>query len=125
LVNGFFSVTPVTTLHEGVSLVVESTLGGAELERPQEVVSLLEVGSDIVDFVDQVFNTDDTVLTKNLFNNFVGSDGDSLLVDLSETSLVDQVGDSVSSGETESDIRFDLLDHVKSSSVDSDEGSVV
>jgi len=108
-----------------MSLVVESTLGGGKLEGPQEVVGLLEMGSDIVDFVDQIFNADDSVLTKSLFNNFVGSNGDSLLVDLTETSLVDQVGDSVSSGETESDIRFDLLDHVKSSSVDSDEGSVV
>jgi len=125
LVNGFFSVTPVTTLHEGMSLVVESTLGGAKLEGPKEVVGLLEVGSDSVDFVDQIFSADDTVLAKSLFNDQVGSDGDSLLVDLTETSLVNQVRDSVSGGVSESDVRFDLLDHVKSSSVDSDEGGVV
>jgi len=108
-----------------MSLVVESTLGGGKLEGPQEVVGLLEMGSDIVDFVDQIFNADDSVLTKSLFNDFVGSNGDSLLVDLTVTSLVDQVRDGVSGGVAESDIRFDLLDHVKSSSVDSDEGSVV
>jgi len=125
LVNGFVSVTPVTTLVEGMSLVVESTLGGAELERPKEVVSLLEVRSDSVDFVDQIFNTDDAVLTKGLLNDFIGSEGNSLLVDLTVSSLVDHVGDGVSSGETEGDERFDLLDHVKSSSVDSDEGGVV
>jgi len=125
LINGFFSATPVTTLLEGVSLVAESTLGGAKLERPEEVVGLLEVRSDGVDFVDQIFNADDSELTKNLFNDFVGGNGDSLLVDLTETSLVDQIGDSVSGGKAESDIRFDLLDHVKSSSVDSDEDTIV
>jgi len=125
LVNGFFSVTPVSALLEGMSLVAESTLGGRELEGPQEVVSLLEMGSDSVDFVDQVFGADDAVLTEGLFNNFVGGDGDSLLVDLTETSLVNQIRDGVSSGVAESDIRFDLLDHVKSSSVNSDEDTVV
>jgi len=125
LVNGFFSVTPVSALLEGMSLVVESTLGGAELERPKEVVSLLEVRSDSVDFVDQIFNTDDAVLTKGLLNDFIGSEGNSLLVDLTVSSLVDHVGDGVSSGVAESDIRFDLLDHVKSSSVNSDEDTVV
>jgi len=108
-----------------MSLVVETSLGGAELEGPHEVVSLLEVGTDGEELSDQVLNTDDIVLSKDLLNNFVGSDGNSLLVDLSVSSLIDQVGDSVSSGETESNERFDLLDHVKSGSVDSDEDSVV
>jgi len=124
-IDSFFSVTPVTTLLEGVSLVVESTLGRAELERPHEVVGFLEVRSDSVELVDQVFNADDLLLSENLFDDFVGSDGNSLLVDLTETSLVDQVRDGVSGGISESDVRFDLLDHVKSSSVDSNEGSVV
>jgi len=125
LINGFFSVTPVTTLLEGVSLVVESTLGGFELERPEEVVGFLEVRTNSVDFVDQIFSADDAILTEGLFNDFIAGDGDSLLVDLAETSLVDHVRDGVSSGVAESDIRFDLLDHVKGSSVDSDEGGVV
>lgn len=124
-IDGFFSVTPVTTLLEGVSLVVESSLGRAELERPHEVVGFLEVRSDSVELVDQVFNADDLLLSENLFDDFVGSDGDSLLVDLTETSLVDQVRDSVSGRISVSDVRFDLLNHVKSSSVDSDEGGVV
>jgi len=125
LINGFFSVTPVTTLLEGVSLVAESTLGGAKLEGPEEVVGFLEVLSDSVDFVDQIFNTDDVELTKSLLDDFIGGNGDSLLVDLTETSLVDQIGDGVSGGISESDIRFDLLDHVKSSSVNSDEDGLV
>jgi len=108
-----------------VSLVVESTAGRVELEGPKEVVGLLEVGTTSVKFSDQVFSTDDLVLSESLFNDFVGSDGDSLLVDLTETSLVDQVRDSVSGGETVSDKRFDLLEHVKGSSVNSDQSGVV
>jgi len=125
IVDGFFSVTPVSALLEGMSLVVESTLGGGELERPKEVVGQLEVGSDSVKFVDQIFNADDLLGAKNLFNNFVGSDGDSLLVDLTVSSLVDQVRDGVLGGITVSNKRLDLLDHVKSSSVDSDEDSIM
>jgi len=108
-----------------VSLVVESTLGGAELEGPHEVVSLLEVSSNSVEFSDQVFDANDVVLSENLFNDLVRSDRDSLLVDLSVSSLIDQLRDGVSSGVSESNIRLDLLDHVKSSSVNSDEDSVV
>jgi len=124
-INGFFSVTPVTTLHERMSLVAESALRRAELERPHEVVSLLEVGTDSVELSDQILNTDDLVGSEDLLNDFVRSDGNSLLVDLSVSSLVDQVGDSVSGGVSESDKRLDLLDHVKSSSVDSDEDGIV
>jgi len=125
LINGFVSHTPVTTLLERMSLVAETALGGSKLEGPEEVVGNLEVGSDSVDFVDQIFNTDDAILTKSLFNDLIGGNGDSLLIDLSVSSLVDHVGDGMSGGITESDIRLDLLDHVKSSSVNSDEGGVV
>jgi len=65
------------------------------------------------------------VLSEALFNNEVGIDGDSLLVDLSVSSLVDHVGDSVSGGISESNIRLDLLDHVEGGSVNSDKGGIV
>jgi len=124
-VDLFFSVTPVSTLHERMSLVIETTLGGVQLEGPHEVVGLLEVRTNSVELVDQVFNADDAELSEGLFNDLVGSEGDSLLVDLTETSLVDQVVDGLSGGISEGDVGFDLLDHVEGSSVDSDEGGVV
>jgi len=52
------------------------------------------------EFVDEVFNADDVVLSEGLGNDFVGGKGDSLLVDSSETSLVDQIRDSLSGGIT-------------------------
>jgi len=108
-----------------VSLVVESALGGRKLERPKEVISFFEVGSDGDEFGDKVFNADDVVFSEGLGNDFVGGKGNSLLVDSSETSLVDQISDSLSGGITKSDIRFDLLEHVQSGSVDSDQSGVV
>jgi len=124
-VDLFFSVTPVSTLHERMSLVIETTLGGVQLEGPHEVVGLLEVRTNSVELVDQVFNADDAELSKSLFNNQVAGEGNSLLVDLTVTSLVDHLGDGILGGESESDVRFDLLDHVEGSSVDSDEDGVV
>jgi len=81
--------------------------------------------SDIVNLIDQVFNADESELSKRSFNDFVGSKRDSLLVDLTVTSLVDHLRDSMSSGISESDKRLNLLDHVKGGSVNSDKGGVV
>lgn len=125
LVNGFFSISPISTLLEWVSLVIESSLWGSELERPEEVVSFFEVWSASVDFIDQVLNADDVVLSEGVGNDFVGGKWDSLLVDLSETSLVDQIRDDLSGWVTEGDVWFNSLEHIQSSSVDSDEGGVV
>jgi len=125
LINIFLSISPVTTLLIRVSLVVETALGGSELERPKEVISFFEVRANGDEFVDEVFNADDVVLSEGLGNDFVGGKGDSLLVDSSETSLVDQIRDSLSGGITESDVRFDLLEHVQGGSVNSDQSGVV
>jgi len=65
---------------------------------PKEVVGFFEVRSDCVDFVDQIFNADNVVFAEGLSNDFVVGKGNSLLVDLSEASLVDQVRNSLSGG---------------------------
>ena len=52
------------------------------------------------DFVNQIFNTGDSVFTKRLFNDSVVGNGDSLTIDLSKTSLVDELGNSLSGGIT-------------------------
>jgi len=102
-----FSVSPVTTLVEWVSFVDESTLWVGELEWPDSVVDLLEVGSYAKDLLNEVFNTDNLVLlllfwvgfelsgTTGLLvlngglNNVVGGDWNSLAVDLHVSSLVE------------------------------------
>jgi len=86
---------------------------------------LLEVWSNSDDFVDQVLNADDSVLAQNLFDNFVCGKWDSLLINFSVSSLVDQVRDNLSGWVAEGDERLDLLEHVEGGSVDSDEDGVV
>jgi hypothetical protein len=80
-----------------VSLGSESTSGGSELEGPEEVVGFLEVGSNTVDLVNEIFNTNDVgTFAQRLLNDVVISKGNSLTVDLGESSLVDQFGDGFS-----------------------------
>jgi hypothetical protein len=78
-----------------------------------------------VNFIDQIFNADDSEFSEGSLDDLIGSKRDSLLVDLSVSSLVDHFRDGGSSGESESDKRLDLLDHVEGGSVDSDKGGVV
>ena len=78
------------------SLVDLSTSGWIELERPQEVARFLEVWSAGRDFSDQVFYADDVLLCQYLFDGEVGAEGDSLSVNLTESSLVDQLGNEAS-----------------------------
>lgn len=56
LVDEVLSVAPDTAVLVGVSLISEALLGRAQLEGPQEVVGLLEVGADGGDLVDKVLN---------------------------------------------------------------------
>jgi len=119
------SVTPITTVVERVSLVDVSTSGGGKLEGPDGVVGFLEVGTDSEDFFNKVFNTQNVVLGEGSGDNLVGSDGDSLLVDLQVTSLVEQLGDGLSVRVTVGDVRVDVLKHVKSGLVNSNESGVV
>lgn len=88
------SVTGVTTLDEVEELSSsETTVRVRQVEWPQEVVNLLEVRANGVDLVDQVLNRDNTVLTQSLLDDLVVRQSDSLGVDLTVTSLVDQLSD--------------------------------
>lgn len=88
----------------------ETAVRRRELEGPEKVGGLLEVGADSVDLVNKILDGDDTVLAQALLNEliiglgyYVSStlgrkgwregkyQGDSLAVDLSVTTLVDQL----------------------------------
>lgn len=94
-VDELLSVTSRTTLDEVLELSwnTPTTRWVGQLEWPQEVVSLLEVWTNGVDLVDQILNGDDTELTKSSLDDGVLRQWDSLLVDLTVTSLVDQLLD--------------------------------
>lgn len=96
-----------------------------QLEWPQKVVGLLEVRTNSVNLVDQILNRDDTELSERLLNDGVFAQGNSLLVDLTVTSLVDQSSDGGQVRVTEDNIWVNQLQQLKSCLCELDEGSSV
>lgn len=105
--------------------LLEATSGVAELEGPEEVGGLLEVGADGVDLVDEVLHADDAELAEVLLDDGVVGEGDALLVDLSVTALVDELADGLEVGVTVGDPGLDALDHLRGGLGDADEDTVV
>jgi hypothetical protein len=125
-VDGLLAVAEVTTLDEVLELAgAEATVGVGQLEGPQEVGGLLEVGADGVDLVDEILHADDTVLAEVLLNDGVVGQGNTLLVDLSVTTLVDKLLDGLQVGVTVGDPGLDNLKHLSGGLGDPDEDSVV
>ena len=125
-VDVLLTVTSVTTLDEVLDLAgVEATVGVGELEGPEEVVGLLEVGANGVDLVDQVFHADNAVLAEVLLNELVVGKGNALLVDLSVATLVDELTDGLEVGVTVGDEGVDNGQHLLGGLGETDEDTVV
>jgi hypothetical protein len=125
-IDVLLTVTEITTLDEVLELAgAEATSGVRELEGPEEVVGLLEVGANGVDLVDQILHADNAVLAKVLLNDLVVGERDTLLVDLSVTTLVDELTDALEVGVTVSDVGVDDGQHLLGSLGEADEGTVV
>lgn len=113
VVDELFSVTSVTTLDEVEELSSsETTVRVGQVEWPQEVVDLLEVWTDSVDLVDQVLHGDNTVLAQSSLDDLVVRQSNSLVVDLTETSLVDQLSDGSQVRVTVSNVRLSQLEQL-------------
>jgi len=125
LVDLCLPVSEVSTLHEVVDLLAPSSSGVVELHGPQEVAGVLEVGSDGEDFVDKILHADDAVLAKVGFDDVIAGDGGSVSSDLDETSLVDQLTDSLQIWGSPGDLRLADPEHVESGLVQLDEHAVV
>lgn len=103
----------------------EATVGVGQLEGPQEVGGLLEVGADGVDLVDKILHADNAVLAEVLLDDSVVGQSNTLLVDLSVSTLVDELLDALQVGVTVGDPRLNNLDHLGDSLGDTDEDTVV
>ena len=90
LIDKFLTVTEGTTLDKVLKLPWDTPTTGwvGQFEWPQEVVSLFEVWTDSYDFMNQIVYGQDTVLAQISFDDSVVGQRNSLLVDLTETSLV-------------------------------------
>ena len=104
---------------------MEATKRVGELEGPEEVGNLLEVGADGVNLVDDILHADDAVLAKVLLDNGVIGKSDALLVDLTVTTLVDELTDGLEVGVTPGDEGLDDLEHLNGSLGQADEDTVV
>lgn len=103
----------------------ETTSGRRQLEGPEEVAGLLEVGADGVDLVDEVLDADNAELAEVLLDELVVGDGETLLVDLSVAALVDELADSLQVGVTVSDEGLDDLQHLGGGLGEPDEDTIV
>ena len=125
LANEDFMVTVVTAFVEVSELLGETTSGSVELERPEEVGGLLEVRTDGVDFVNEIFDGEDSVLAEDLFDLFVIDERNTLAVQLSITTLVDEFTDSLEVGVTIGNEGFDKTEHFNGGLVQTDKHSIV
>lgn len=126
-VDVLFTVTQSTVLDKVLefSWDTPATVRVGQLEWPQEVASLLEVRTDGVKFVDQVIDGQDTVSAQMFFDDVVVRQSDSLLVDLTVTSLVDQLSNSGVGWVTVSNVRLNQLQKFGGSLGYLDENTVV
>ena len=66
LIDVVLTVTSITTLHIVVPLLLQASQRRLHLERPQEVVRLLEVWANSHDLMNKILNADDVVLAQAL-----------------------------------------------------------
>jgi hypothetical protein len=125
-VDVLLTVAKVTTLDVVLELAgTEATSGVGELEGPEEVGGLLEVGANGVDLVDQVLHADNAVLGKVLLDDGVVGEGNALLVDLGVSALVDELTDGLQVGVTVGNEGLDDLEHLRGGLGQTDEDTVV
>ena len=75
--------------------------------------------------MDEIFDRDDAILAKGLFNDLVVVERDALLVHLAVSALVDQLTDRLQVGLAIGDVWLDELQHVGSGLGDLDEDTIV
>jgi len=125
-VDVVLTVTGVTTLDVVLELAgAEATVGVGQLEGPEEVVGLLEVGANGVDLVDQILHADNAVLAEVLLDDLVVGEGSALLVDLSVTTLVEELTDGLQVRVTVGNVGVDDGQHLLGSLGETDEGTAV
>jgi len=123
-VDQLFAVTEVTTLGEVVGLLAPAATGVVQLEVPQKVVGDLEVGTDGVDLMNEVLDTDDAELAESLLDDFVVESASSSLK-LAESAFVDELADRLEVGITPGDVGIGDTQHAQRRLVQLDERRVV
>lgn len=104
----------------------EATSWVGELEWPEEVAGLLEVGANGVDLVDEILHADNAVLAKVLLDDGVVGERDALLLaGLGVSALVDELTDGLEVGVSVGNKWLDDLEHLLCGLGQADEDTVV
>ena len=96
-----------------------------QLERPEEVGGLLEVGANSEDLVDQVLHADNAVLAKVVLDQLIVGESNALLVDLAVSTLVDELADGLEVGVAVGNVGVDNGEHLLCGLGELDEDAVV
>ena len=108
-----------------MSLLLHAAVGGGELEWPEEVIGFLELGTDCDNLVNEVLDAVNAVRSELAGDDAVVSQRDSAAVNLTETSLVDELGNVGTGQISVGNEGLNTSDHVPGSSVQFDEHTVV
>ena len=127
LVDVLLPVAEITALNEMSELSrPESTSWIAQLERPEEVARLLEVGADGVDLMDQVLHAHDAVLAEMLLDDGIVGKRDALLLTrFGIAALVDELAHGFEVRVAVGDEGLDDLQHFRRGFCEADEAAVV
>jgi len=104
-------VAEVSALHKVVGLLPPAPGRVVELEGPQEVGGVLEVGADGEDLVDEVLHADDAHLAELGLDHLVGGDGGAVAVNLDKAALVDEVTHGLEVGAAVGDVGLSIIFH--------------
>lgn len=125
LVDLLLMLTAAATLLEVSELLAEATLGGGQLDGPQEVGGLLEVGTAGEDLVHEILHAHNIVLAQTLLDDGVVGQGHSLAVQLAEASLVDEVSDRLKVRVAVGNVGLHQAKHLQGGGVDLHEDAIV
>ena len=120
------TISEISSLDEMSKLaLVETSSWVGQLEWPEEVGGLLEVWTDSEDLVDKILDTDDTKLAEGSLNKGVVGESNALLVDLSVSTLVDELADGLEVWVAVGDPWLDNLEHLKGGLSQTDKDTIV
>lgn len=88
------------------SLLAPSAGGSVQLEWPQHVRHVLEVGAHGNHLVNHILDANDLMTTQVGLDQIIRSDWCPLTINLEESAFVDQLTDRLQVGHTPSDIRL-------------------
>jgi hypothetical protein len=105
--------------------LVEATSWVRQLEGPEEVAGLLEVGADSEDLVDQILHADNAKLAQVVLNQLIVGERDALLVDLAVSTLVHEFAHGLEVGVTVRDVWVDDCEHLLCGLGEANEDTIV